>query len=273
MLRLGGAVVPVSASSSSVKKGETLGDTMKTMECYCDAIVLRHPAKGSAVEAASAVDVPVLNAGDGSGEHPTQALLDLVTICAERKAGSGKDAVASCLKGLTIAMVGDLKHGRTVHSLAKLLAPFGASIVCVSPEGLGMPEEVLEAARAKGSKCSVAPSLAECIGSADVVYVTRVQRERFGSEAEYLAAQGSYVVDAATMSKAKEDCVLMHPLPRVGEILEEVDSDPRAAYFRQMRYGLYTRMALLSLLLGGEGAASGEGGAATGGAGSGASGK
>ena len=219
MLRLGGSVVPVSASSSSVKKGETLGDTMKTMGCYCDAIVLRHPATGSAIEAANAVDVPVLNAGDGAGEHPTQALLDLVTICAERAAAfvpasKSPPTVQQSVNGLHVVLVGDLKHGRTVHSLAKLLSLFCAGetgtgtgtgagagagskkvgeapklrLTFVAPDGLGMPAEVVDSIRARGCSCSSSPTLEACISEADVVYVTRVQKERFKTPEAYAAA-------------------------------------------------------------------------------------
>ncbi|KAA0150355.1 hypothetical protein FNF27_04807 [Cafeteria roenbergensis] len=242
MVRMGGGVVPVTGSTSSVAKGETLSDTIRTMACYCDAVVLRHPATGAALEAAAASPVPVLNAGDGTGEHPTQALLDLFTIVSERKADSPD--------GLTVTMLGDLKHGRTVHSLARLLSLFKVRLNFVAPPGLEMPAYVTDAVTAAGVEVAQSAGLCdELLAATDVLYVTRVQKERFATPEAAAAAKGSYTVDSAVMDKLRPSAVVMHPLPRVDEIAKEVDSDPRAAYFRQMRYGLFMRMALLRLLL------------------------
>ena len=260
MLRLGGDVLPLNESASSSKKGETLSDTIRCLECYADVTVLRHPVKFSAREAAAAATKPVINAGDGANEHPTQALLDFYTIAAEiPKFFEGGAA------GRVVAMVGDLKHGRTVHSLARLLALFRCTLRLVSPAALRLPDEVrgdvLDIAAAAGTAAAAGGSgggfavaehenLGDVIGDCDVVYVTRIQRERFDSAEAYEAVRGSYVIDARMMAGAKAEMALMHPLPRVGEIAEEVDGDPRAAYFRQMENGLYVRMALLALVLG-----------------------
>jgi len=239
---MGGGVVPVSGSTSSVTKGESLSDTIKTMACYCDAIVIRHPAKGSALEAALASPVPVLNAGDGAGEHPTQALLDLFTMCRERGVASPD--------GLTVTMLGDLKHGRTVHSLSRLLALYDVRLRLVSPAALAMPEDIVADLAASGADVEQHEALGEALlASTDVLYVTRVQKERFDTPEAYQAARGTYTVDKAVMASLPAAAVVMHPLPRVDEIHPEVDDDPRAAYFRQMRYGLFMRMALLRLLL------------------------
>jgi aspartate carbamoyltransferase len=242
-MRLGGNVVPVTGSSSSVTKGESLEDTIRTLACYCDAIVLRHPSVGAAVQAAAASPVPVLNAGDGAGEHPTQALLDLLTVVSER----GKPTP----DGLRITMLGDLKHGRTVHSLSKLLSLYDVSLTLVAPDELQMPPSIVDRVRAAGRTVALTHELSdELLAATDVLYVTRVQKERFSTPEAYAKAKGTYVVNAAAMAKLPADAVVMHPLPRVDEIHPEVDSDPRAAYFRQMRYGLFMRMALLRLLLG-----------------------
>uniref|UniRef100_K3X9Z5 aspartate carbamoyltransferase n=1 Tax=Globisporangium ultimum (strain ATCC 200006 / CBS 805.95 / DAOM BR144) TaxID=431595 RepID=K3X9Z5_GLOUD len=243
MLRLGGMVVPVNESSSSSKKGETLADTIRCMECYSDVIVLRHPVKGSAAVAASATKKPVLNAGDGVGEHPTQALLDLYTIYNEL--GRSLD-----LSGKVVTMVGDLKNGRTVHSLARLLALFNVKINYVAPESLKMPRSIFEELAARGISQHETTDLDSVVNESDVLYVTRVQKERFESEDEYNAVKDSFVITLATIANAKKNMVVMHPLPRVGEIALEVDSDPRAAYFRQMENGMYVRMALLALVMG-----------------------
>jgi len=239
--RLGGSVVQINnVTYSSVSKGESLRDTVRTLESYSDAIVLRHPEKGAAAEAAAAARKPIINAGDGPGEHPTQALLDAYTIVEEMGA----------LDGLTVTMLGDLKHGRTVHSLARLLALYNTKINYVSPESLAMlPELVAEIDEAGVGQMQTA-DLGAVLADSDVLYVTRIQEERFESPADYDAVSGSYVITGETMSRAKSNMIVMHPLPRVGEIAEEVDSDPRAAYFRQMEYGMYVRMALLALVLG-----------------------
>jgi aspartate carbamoyltransferase len=241
MERLGGSVIPINeVTYSSVSKGESLPDTVRTLECYADVIVLRHPKVGAAQEAADFARKPVINAGDGVGEHPTQALLDLFTVFEELGGVEGK----------TVTLLGDLKNGRTVHSLARLVSLYDVKINYVAPEILKMPPEIMEEIGARGVAQAEFEELDAVISETDVLYVTRVQKERFEDEAEYEQVRGHYVVDPALMKAAKEKMIVMHPLPRVGEISMELDSDPRAAYFRQMEYGLYTRMALLALVLG-----------------------
>ncbi len=242
MERLGGSVIPINeVKYSSVTKGETLTDTVRTLECYADVIVLRHPETGSAAIAAQAARKPVINAGDGTGEHPTQALLDTFTI----KEELGR------LDNLTVTMLGDLKYGRTVHSLARLLSVFeGIRLNYVSPDILRMPKEVMEEVAAHKVPQAESDTLAKVLPQTDVLYVTRVQKERFENPEEYEKVKGAYVIDPATMKAAKKDMIVMHPLPRVTEISMDFDEDPRAAYFRQMEYGLYVRMALLAMVLG-----------------------
>jgi aspartate carbamoyltransferase catalytic subunit len=241
MLRLGGQVIPINnVQYSSVSKGESLPDTIRTLESYSDIIVIRHPEVGSAATAAYYAEKPVINAGDGVGEHPTQSLLDLFTVVEEL---GGVD-------GLKVAMVGDLKYGRTVHSLTKLLLDFDVDLTFVSPENLRMPEEILEKVKGRDRTFVETESIHEVIESVDVLYVTRVQKERFTDLAEYDRVKDFYVVDEELMERAKEEMIVMHPLPRVGEISYAVDDDPRAAYFRQMRNGMYIRMALLASVLG-----------------------
>ncbi len=243
MERLGGSVIPINeVKYSSVSKGESLPDTIRTLECYADVIVLRHPETGSAAIAAKAARKPVINAGDGVGEHPTQALLDTFTIFEELSAGS--------VDGMTVTMLGDLKYGRTVHSLARLLSLFNVRINYVSPEILRMPKEVMDEVGAKGIQQAEFNSLTDVLPETDVLYVTRVQKERFEDPADYEKVKGAYVIDPEIMKIAKQDMIVMHPLPRVGEISVDFDADPRAAYFRQMEYGLYVRMALLAMVLG-----------------------
>jgi len=243
MERLGGSVIPINeVRYSSVAKGESLPDTVRTLECYADVIVLRHPETGSAEIAARAAKKPVINAGDGIGEHPTQALLDLFTIFEELGVG--------VVDGLTITMLGDLKYGRTVHSLARLLALYDVQINYVSPEILRMPKEVMAEVGAKGIPQAEYTTLDEVLPQTDVLYVTRVQKERFEDPAEYERVKDAYVIDPSIMKTAKQEMIVMHPLPRVGEIDPAFDEDPRAAYFRQMEYGLYVRMALLAMVLG-----------------------
>jgi aspartate carbamoyltransferase len=240
MLRLGGTVISVNETSSSVAKGESLPDTIRTLECYSDLIVLRHPQAGAAQLAASHARVPIINAGDGIGEHPTQALLDAFTIREE----------LGTINGLRITMVGDLKNGRTVHSLVHLLSLYSiAQLNYVSPESLKMPSAILDELDKKGIPQREYRSLEEVLPHTDVLYVTRIQKERFASEEEYLAVKGTYVVTPEMLSHAKSNMVVMHPLPRVDEISPEIDSDPRAAYFRQMENGMYIRMALLATIL------------------------
>jgi carbamoyl-phosphate synthase/aspartate carbamoyltransferase/dihydroorotase len=241
MERLGGSVIALhDMGNTSVKKGESLSDTIRTMESICDITVLRHPGKGKVQEAAGACRKPIISGGDGTGEHPTQALLDAFTIREE----------LGTLNGITITMVGDLKHGRTVHSLAQLVSLYDVKLVYVSPEELRMPAEVKQAVKEVGVEQTEHTALTDDIVRAtDILYVTRVQKERFASEEAYEAVKGSYTVDAKTLSKAKKHMAVMHPLPRVDELSEDVDSDPRAAYFRQMTNGMYVRMALLAVLL------------------------
>ncbi len=241
MERLGGSVIPINeVTYSSVSKGESLPDTVRTLERYADVIVLRHPDVVASALAAQYASKPIINAGDGVGEHPTQALLDLFTILAELEV----------VDGLTVTMVGDLKYGRTVHSLARLLSLFDVRINLISPAILQMPEEIVaELAEAK-IPVHVDDTLEGVIGETDVLYVTRVQKERFENPADYDAVKGAFVITPATMEMAKERMALLHPLPRVAEIAMEVDDDPRAAYFRQMEYGMYVRMALLAMVLG-----------------------
>jgi aspartate carbamoyltransferase catalytic subunit len=241
MERLGGSVIPISeVKYSSVAKGESLPDTVRTLECYCDVIVLRHPETGAASTASRYVRKPIINAGDGTGEHPTQALLDLFTIREE----------LGRLENLKVTMLGDLKYGRTVHSLSRLLALYGAKLNYVSPEILRMPAAIIEELNRAGVEQHEYRQLDPVLADTDVLYVTRVQKERFEDLNAYESVKSAYVISPDTMKKAKPQMVLMHPLPRVGEIAYEVDSDPRAAYFRQMEYGLYVRMALLAMVLG-----------------------
>ena len=243
MERLGGSVIPINeVKYSSVSKGESLPDTIRTLECYADVIVLRHPETGSAAIAAKAARKPIINAGDGTGEHPTQALLDTFTIFEELGAGQ--------VDGMTITMLGDLKYGRTVHSLARLLSLFNVKLNYVSPEILKMPKEVMDEVGEKGIPQAVYSKLEDVLPETDVLYVTRVQKERFEDPADYEMVKNSFVVDTEIMKIAKKEMIVMHPLPRVTEISMDFDDDPRAAYFRQMEYGLYVRMALLAMVLG-----------------------
>lgn len=242
MERLGGSVIPINeVKYSSVTKGESLVDTVRTLECYADVIVLRHPETGSAAAAAKAARKPIINAGDGTGEHPTQALLDTFTIREE----------LGRLDQLNVTMLGDLKYGRTVHSLARLLSKFdGIKLDYVSPEILRMPREVMDEVAARNVPQTEHTALAAPLPTADVLYVTRVQKERFEEPAAYEQVKNAYVIDTAVMKAAKQEMIVMHPLPRVTEISMDFDEDPRAAYFRQMEYGLYVRMALLAIVLG-----------------------
>jgi len=241
MERLGGSVIPINeVTYSSVSKGESLPDTVRSLEAYADVIVLRHPEKGATALAAQYTKKPVINAGDGVGEHPTQALLDLYTIVEELGTVHGK----------TVSLVGDLKYGRTVHSLARLLSRYDVALNYVSPEILRMPAEIVEEIEESGTPQHEHRAVEEVMADSDVVYVTRVQKERFEDPADYESVAGAYVITPETMDLAKPHMALMHPLPRVNEISRDVDDDPRAAYFRQMEYGMYVRMALLALVLG-----------------------
>jgi len=241
MQRLGGGVIGMGpVEGSSVAKGETLADTCRTVAQYADVIVLRHPKTGSAKEAADAVDIPVLNGGDGTGQHPTQALLDVYTIHKEKKT----------LKNLTIAMVGDLKNGRTVHALVEVLSLFNCNLYFVSPGVLRMPEEVTSTLRQKGIKVEETEDLRKAALESDVIYMTRIQKERFADLAEYERVKGSYIIDAAFLKDLGKKITILHPLPRVNEIHPDVDDYPGAAYFRQMRNGVFIRMALLAMIFG-----------------------
>ena len=242
MSRLGGTVIPITqgVQFSSVSKGESLPDTIRTLESYADVIVIRHPEMGSAQMAADYARKPIINGGDGVGEHPTQALLDMFTI----KEELGR------IDGLTVGMVGDLRYGRTVHSLARLLCLYDVQFKFVSPEILRLPLDVMNDIRDHGVAVTETYDVAEIISDVDVLYVTRVQKERFADLAQYEEVKEQYVITPELMEHAKEKMVVMHPLPRVGEISHHVDSDPRAAYFRQMENGMYIRMALLAAVLG-----------------------
>ncbi len=241
MERLGGSVIPINeVRYSSVAKGESLPDTVRTLECYADVIVLRHPEVGSAALAARYASKPVINAGDGIGEHPTQALLDALTIKEE----------LGHIDGLTVTMLGDLKYGRTVHSLARLLSLYKVKLNYVSPDILRMPPEIIEELQAKGLEQTEHNTLEAVLPQTDVLYVTRVQKERFTDLSEYEKVAGAYVIDPQMMKTAKDRMIVMHPLPRITEISMDFDADSRAAYFRQMEYGLYVRMALLAMVLG-----------------------
>jgi aspartate carbamoyltransferase catalytic subunit len=243
MLRLGGQTITVAdAKTSSAAKGESLADTARMAEGYADVIVMRHPQKGSAQEAADAVKVPVINGGDGTGQHPTQALLDVYTIRKEK--GS--------LEGLTVTLAGDLKNGRTVHSLVYLLARFGIRLFFVSPPALEMPADITAQLGKMGADVSTGTDLAAAMRESDVVYMTRIQRERFADPAEYERLKGSYALDMAMVRQAKPGIVLLHPLPRVDEIATQVDAYEGAAYFRQATNGVFIRMALLTLVTGRE---------------------
>eukprot|EP00039_Didymoeca_costata_P010749 m.145536 g.145536 ORF g.145536 m.145536 type:complete len:2190 (+) comp14948_c0_seq1:133-6702(+) len=239
--RLGGSVIALDKiENTSVKKGESFSDFVKTMTCYADAIVVRHPEVGKVDEAAAASSKPVINGGDGTGEHPTQALLDVFTIREE----------LGTLNNNSVTIVGDLKHSRTVHSLVKLLTHYVVNINCVAPKGLELPQDIQDELTGKGIQVQTFTSVMDAIEDTDVLYVTRIQKERFTDPQAYEKVKGSYVIDERVMAKAKKKMILMHPLPRVDEISPEVDSDPRAAYFRQMEYGVSLRMALLCMLLG-----------------------
>ncbi len=241
MERLGGSVIPINeVRYSSVSKGESLPDTVRTLECYADVIVLRHPEVGASALAAQYARKPIINAGDGIGEHPTQALLDLFTITEE----------LGEVDGLTVTMLGDLKYGRTVHSLARLLSLYQVKLNYVSPDILRMPSEIIAELSEKGVPQAEHLTLEDVLPQTDVLYVTRVQKERFADLDDYEKVKDAYVITPEVMRAAKEKMIVMHPLPRVGEISMELDDDPRAAYFRQMEYGLYVRMALLAMVLG-----------------------
>lgn len=242
MHRLGGSVIGFAdPSATSQKKGESLADSIRMADSYSDAIVIRHPQEGAARLSAEFAESPVLNAGDGAGQHPTQCLLDLFTIITEKKK----------IKGNKVVLLGDLKYGRTVHSLAYALSLFGAELTFVSPQSLKMPKEVINECKDFGVEPSSTSNLEGAIKDADVLYVTRIQKERFPDAEEYNRVVGTYRVDNELLKYAKEDLIIMHPLPRVVEIDPQVDKTPHALYFKQAFNGIPVRMALLSLILGG----------------------
>jgi aspartate carbamoyltransferase catalytic subunit len=241
MHRLGGGVVGFSsAESSSTSKGETLADTIRTVDQYADIIAMRHPQIGSAREAAAVAQAPVLNGGDGAGQHPTQALLDLYTIQHER----GK------LDGTTIVLCGDLKNGRTVHAGVELYKHYQCKLVMVAPDQLKMPAEIVAKLRAQGLTVEETPDLEAALHKADVLYMTRIQKERFADVAEYERLKGSYILNREMIERLQPNLTVLHPLPRVNEITADVDSLPNAAYFRQVGNGVFIRMALIALVMG-----------------------
>jgi len=242
MQKLGGGILTAenARENSSAAKGESIADAIRVIGGYADVIVMRHYEEGTAKAAAEISPVPLINAGDGPGEHPTQALVDIYTIGKEQ----GR------VEGLRIALVGDLLYGRTIHSLLQLLCLYpGVSIDLISPDNLRLPAKYIEMIKQKGVSLRESNTLSDSIEHADVVYITRVQRERFSDIREYEAIKDSYFVDKEIAERMKQSSILMHALPRVNEISPEVDADPRAAYFRQAKNGLYVRMALLEHLL------------------------
>jgi len=243
MMRLGGRITDLGVPSmSSISKGESLADTIRMVEVYSDIIVIRHPREGAARLAARFSSKPVINAGDGAGQHPTQTLLDLFTI----------KRIKKDFNKLNVVMVGDLKYGRTVHSLAEALSSFGVELTFVAPAALQMPKETVRQVERMGGRPKLTNRLEETIADADVLYVTRIQKERFPDLAEYQKVAGMYRVDRRLLREAKSDLIVLHPLPRVDEIDPEVDGTPHAKYFEQAFNGVPVRMALLNLVLGGE---------------------
>lgn len=241
MIRLGGQIIGFdNPANSSVSKGETIKDTTKIVSSYADILVIRHPIAGAAKAASLTADCSVINAGDGGHLHPTQTLTDLLTLKIEKKS----------LSGLTIGMCGDLINGRTVHSLCKALSMFEDNkFVFISTPELRMPAYIKDIIKANGSTYEEVDTLEEAISRLDVLYMTRIQQERFASEEEYLAQKNTYVLDRKKMQLASKDMIVMHPLPRVDEITVDVDDDPRAMYFTQAKYGVFARMALILTML------------------------
>lgn len=241
MLRLGGKVLGFSdAASSSASKGESVSDTIRVISCYADICAMRHPKEGAPMVAAGKSRIPVINAGDGGHQHPTQTLTDLLTI----------RSLKGRLSGITIGLCGDLKFGRTVHSLIHALVRYpDVKFIFISPEELRVPDYITEMLRAKNIPYEEVIRLEKVMPDLDLLYMTRVQRERFFNEEDYVRLKDFYVLDAAKMSLARPDMLVLHPLPRVNEISVEVDNDPRAVYFKQAQYGVYVRMALILTLL------------------------
>ena len=243
MMNLGGNVLGFSsAASSSAAKGESVSDTIRMISCYADICAMRHPKEGAPMVATRVSSIPVINAGDGGHQHPTQTLTDLLTI----------RSLKGTLDNLVIGLCGDLKFGRTVHSLIKALARYeGISFVLISPEELKIPEYIREdVLDSQNIPYKEVEHIEDVMPELDILYMTRVQRERFFNEEDYIRLKDFYILDKKKMSLAKEDMLVLHPLPRVNEISVEVDDDPRAAYFRQVQYGVYVRMALILTLLG-----------------------
>ena len=243
MLRLGGRVIGFSeANSSSVSKGESIADTIRVVGCYADIAAMRNPKEGAPRVAAMYSDIPVINAGDGGHQHPTQTLTDLLTI----------RNIKGTLSNHTIGLCGDLKFGRTVHSLIKAMSRYeNNKFILISPEELKVPDYIKKGILEKNNiEFEEVQNLEDVIGKLDILYMTRVQRERFFNEEDYLRLKDSYILDSEKMRQARDDMIVLHPLPRVNEIAYEVDGDKRACYFRQAKFGMYVRMALISKLLG-----------------------
>ena len=241
MKKLGGEVVGFAeAGVSSAKKGESLSDTVKTVEHYSDVIVMRHPLEGTARLASEVVSIPVLNGGDGANQHPTQTLLDLYTMLKTQKK----------LEGLKVAMVGDLKYGRTVHSLAIALAQFKCRMYFVSPDSLKMPDYIIEELKEKDIEYSEHKEIKEIMDKVDILYMTRIQRERFSDPSEYEKVKNVYVLTKDMLADVRPNLKIMHPLPRVNEIAAEIDATPHAVYFQQAANGIFVRQALIALVLG-----------------------
>lgn len=241
MLNLGGSVIGFSdAGSSSAAKGESVSDTIRVISCFADICAMRHPKEGAPMVAATRSKIPVINAGDGGHQHPTQTLTDLLTI----------RSLKGRLNNFTIGLCGDLKFGRTVHSLINALVRYsGIHFIFISPEELRVPDYITDMLKEKGITYEEVISLESCMPQLDLLYMTRVQKERFFNEEDYVRLKDFYILDKAKMQLAKEDMLVLHPLPRVNEISVEVDDDPRAAYFPQVQYGVYVRMALILTLL------------------------
>lgn len=242
MYNLGGNVLGFSdAGSSSAAKGESVSDTIRTVSCFADICAMRHPKEGAPMVAASKSSIPVINAGDGGHQHPTQTLTDLLTI----------RSLKGRLDNFTIGLCGDLKFGRTVHSLINALIRYeNITFIFISPEELKVPDYITDILKDKGIAYEEVISLENCMPKLDLLYMTRVQRERFFNEEDYIRLKDFYILTKAKMQLAKEDMLVLHPLPRVNEISVEVDDDPRAVYFKQVQYGMYVRMALIATLLG-----------------------
>lgn len=241
MLNLGGSVLGFSdANSSSAAKGESVSDTIRIISCYADICAMRHPKEGAPMVAAHHSSIPVINAGDGGHQHPTQTLTDLMTI----------RSIKGRLNNFTIGLCGDLKFGRTVHSLINALIRYdNINFIFISPEELKIPEYIIETLKEKNIPYTEVTTLEDVMPELDILYMTRVQKERFFNEDDYVRLKDFYILNREKMTLAKPDMIVLHPLPRVNEISVEVDSDPRAVYFRQVQYGVYVRMALLLTLL------------------------